>query len=430
MLKEKLTNLSIVTPDPFLRKVQYLIGLSIIALLISCVYSPVVYLSFSGPDDHWMLLKNPYINPAHYNWDYFKAIFQRVNAIQYSPLNTLYYSLVYKINGFDPYYFHLMNVIIHFLSTISVFYLSKNILASFRIGNRLPICFIVAVIWGIHPLNVEAVAWISGSKILICTLCTIISLSQFISWYLTKKNYKIVISIFLFIISFFFKEQAIITPVMYVLFIIFFKMNESKRIDFDIYEIFFLLITFTITYFLIRFTIEVNYGPDLIFPPIKYYPLTQKFFLICYCLYFYILNLFLPNGLHYNYNFPFAPYDITPLRFIILPFVILLIGVISVYMLRKSKNRNFNLFCIFIGFSQIALELQVLPMTRPAIVADRYMYFPAIPIILMISVFLFNKIKTKSLKEIFIPLFILYIAFLASYCNQMASYWQHFNLIK
>ncbi|ANI89375.1 hypothetical protein A9P82_08770 [Arachidicoccus ginsenosidimutans] len=423
-------NLINIESDQYLHKVYFFIGAATLILMVAFVYSPVSYLSFSGPDDHWMLLKNPYIKPAHYDWAYFNAIFHRVNNLQYSPLNTLYYSFIYKINGFDPYYFHVMNIIIHFLSTISVFYFAKNILIAFKIDNILPISFLTAMIWGIHPLNVEAVAWISGSKILICTLLTIVSFNLFIVGYTNKQIIKQIGSLLLFIISFFFKEQAIITPIMYLIFILCYKLNESGKLFFTISEITFLAVSFIISYFFIRITIQVNYGPALEFPPIKYYPLIQKFLLICYCAYFYISNFFFPSGLHYNYQFPFDPYDITPPEFKIYPFIILVIVVAVFYSIKKSKNQYFNIFCIFLCIVQISLELQILPMTRPAVVADRYMYFPLIPLIMTMLVFLFKFKRNKAIRQILDPIFIIYILYLSLYCYQMANYWQHLNLIK
>lgn len=415
--------------DNYLRNIYHGVGFLTLVLLVSFVYSPVASLSFSGPDDHWMLLKNPYVNPESYDWAYFKAIFKRVNDIQYSPLNTLYYSFVYKINGFDPYYFHVMNVAIHFCSTVSVYFLSKNVLSAFDIDNTELISFFTCLVWCIHPLNVEAVAWISGSKILICTLCTILSFNIFISGYRKKKVHLLLVSFLLFVVSFFFKEQAIITPIMYLIFILFYKLKKNGKISFSIMDILFLFVSFTVSAFFIWHTIHVNYGEAIVFPPIKYYPLTQYFFIVCYCFFFYVSNFFLPRGLHYNYDFPFEPYDITPIEFKLYPFIVLILVLVVVHLYRKSKNKYFNLFCICICLSQLSLELQVLPMTRPAVVADRYMYFPSITLIMASLVFISKYIHTTIFKQIVSPVLLLYVAYLVIYCNQMAGYWEHFNII-
>ncbi len=71
-----------------------------------------------------------------YDFHYLYGIFKKDFDIQYSPLNTLYYSLVYKINGFDPYYYHLFNIILHLANAILVFYVVRNISGLFNYKNK------------------------------------------------------------------------------------------------------------------------------------------------------------------------------------------------------------------------------------------------------------------------------------------------------
>lgn len=120
------------------------------------------------------------MHPEKYSFYYFDNIFHRISNIQYSPLNTFYYSLIYKINGYDPYYFHLANVIIHLINTLLVFLLSKQILRAFNIQGASYISLITSFLWGICAVNVEPVVWISGSKILISTFLTLVSFLCFI----------------------------------------------------------------------------------------------------------------------------------------------------------------------------------------------------------------------------------------------------------
>lgn len=58
----------------------------------------------------------------------FKECFFPENEIQYSPLNSIYYSLVYRINRCDPFFFHLFSLIGHLVNIFLVYYVVKLVL--------------------------------------------------------------------------------------------------------------------------------------------------------------------------------------------------------------------------------------------------------------------------------------------------------------
>ncbi len=415
---------------PTMKATYGFLGAAFFLLVVSFVYSPVTTLGFSLPDDHWMLLKNEYVHPEKYNWEYFKTIFSRISNIQYSPLNTLFYCLIFKINGFDPYYFHLANVVIHIINSLLVFKLAQHLLTVFSVPNKLFASYIVALFWSIHPMHVEVVAWVSGSKILLCTLFTLVSFNQFILGVVTKKVSLYLLSILCFVVSFYFKEQAIITPVMFLLLLIFYKLQNLKKIRFTVIEITFLFVMFGLTILFGLYTIHVNYARELDFPPINYYPLTQRVILIAYCLFFYFSNLIVPRNLKYHQEFPFSPYETTPDIFAIYAFIMLVAGALIVYLILRSKDRWFYAFCFLVALAQLSLELQIIPMTRPAMVADRYMYFPAITLLLALIPGLMKFRKIPIARFLYRPLGTAYLIYFILYSNQMANYWHNLNLIK
>ncbi|MCH5687935.1 hypothetical protein LWM68_28920 [Niabella sp. W65] len=145
-----------------------------------CAYSPVTAIFFSKPDDPWMLLKSEKVI-LDLDWKYIIAIFDPSGEIQYSPLNTLYYSLIYKINGFDPYYFHLSALVLHCVNSLLVYLASKKLLHYFKIGKADVIAYTITFLWSIHPLNVESVVWISASKVLLFGFFTLLSLISFLN---------------------------------------------------------------------------------------------------------------------------------------------------------------------------------------------------------------------------------------------------------
>src|SRR5882757_7864462 len=118
-----------------LATIERVAGILCILLPALFCYNHIVVLSFSTPDDRWMLLKNPLVHPVDFSFSYLVKTFTSFNDIQYSPLNTIYYYLVFQINGFDPYYFHLFSFIFHLLNAAIIYGIAKEMLKAFDIAN-------------------------------------------------------------------------------------------------------------------------------------------------------------------------------------------------------------------------------------------------------------------------------------------------------
>lgn len=418
--------------DNHLSRIMQIVCLLLVAICMAIAYSPITRLNFSDPDDHWMLLKNEYVHPGHYSLAYFGEIFGRVNNVQYSPLNTLYYSSIYRINGYDPYYYHLANVIIHFLNSILVFLLTRELLNAFRVSGAIYIAFITWFLWALNSTHVEPVAWISGSKILLCTCFTLCALILFLKGILNGKRIYLILSFTAFIVSFFFKEQAIITPVLCVIFIFFYNLSGQGKITIKGSNLIILLLFFGCSILFGLHTIKVNYQQSSIIPPIHNYPFSQKILLICYCFSFYFYSVIFPFDLHYNYLFPFEPYGRVPWIVYISPLAVMLAIAFYYWLYRKSASFNlYMLLCCFF-LVEIFLELQIIPMTRPAIMGDRFMYFPSIPLLITLSKMGYDFFRSKNAIPAYISFLFLvfYAGSLITRTHHIVDSWINFNLIK
>ena len=76
----------------------------------------------------------------------------------YIPLTTLSFAFEHYFFGYNPFVIHLTNLILHLLVTALVFFLAMQL--------RLPLIArgIAALIFGIHPIHVESVAWVTERK--------------------------------------------------------------------------------------------------------------------------------------------------------------------------------------------------------------------------------------------------------------------------
>lgn len=133
--------------------------LSLIAL-VGAAYWPVHDFEFVNWDDPWYILKNPYIQSWHPSnlWDIATQIINR----NYSPMIIYTLLVEYTVFGIEPAGYHLVNVALHMLNAVLVFVLVRQLSGSKAVGWG------TAALFAIHPVQIEAVAWVSSVKGLVC----------------------------------------------------------------------------------------------------------------------------------------------------------------------------------------------------------------------------------------------------------------------
>jgi hypothetical protein len=400
-------------------------------VLISIIYSSITQIRFAFVDDKWMLLDEKLIIVPKVDWDFLKQVFTRINSLQYSPLNTLYYYFIYQINGYDPYYYHLGSFIIHALNVLLVFILVRKILILFKISNIEILAYGVALIWAVLPLNVESVIWISASKILLYTFFGLISFILFLDAFLEGSKYLYVASIVTFILSFLAKEQAVLFPFMMILFV--FTYQQKNKLGLSISRMLKYISPFFILALIFGLVTlyTVIYGGGS--HDIERFPFSQRIVLMFYCICFYIFNNFIPVNLHYHYAFPIHSGQSLPFIYYLYP--VLLLSIMWQFFVLAKKKTNFYLylFCFGIFMIHLILCIQLVPLPRAAMIADRYMYIPSVGLLLIAAVIL-NENFDLSFKKMNRPAilisfaFVIYMLFLTVSSYDLVENWKKMQL--
>ena len=144
----------------------------IIALILIVI---AVYFSIIGHDflykwdDQWVVI-NKYTDTG-LDWKNLWAVLTEFYHGQYAPFNELSYILIHAVFGYSPMAFHVASILWHVANTVLLFLFLSRLLKMIP-GNPLAeqsrnIAWICTLLWAVHPVNVEPVAWISASKILV-----------------------------------------------------------------------------------------------------------------------------------------------------------------------------------------------------------------------------------------------------------------------
>lgn len=134
------------------RYLPYLVLLAITFL----VYALSLDNGFVLYDDDIYVLKNPLLLTP--SWSGLAGVFTESYLANYHPLHTLSYLVDRLLFGFDPRGYHCINLLLY-ASGVLMLYAFLN-----RAFSDRRLAFLAALIFAVHPVHVESVAWISSRK--------------------------------------------------------------------------------------------------------------------------------------------------------------------------------------------------------------------------------------------------------------------------
>ena len=372
-------------------KIFYLLSLS---LATGLVYFPILgndFLYFW--DDQWVVMN--YYTEGGFNIENIWAIFTEFYHGQYSPLNESLYLILYSLFGYDPFAFHLASLLIHFINVLLVF---KCVILLFEMRSKMEvkyytgIAFLTALLFAIHPFNVESVAWMSASKVLVYALYYLIATYFFIRYLQKNKIIYLVFTAVFFIFSFLGKEQAVTFPVwMLLIYWIAGYSFKDKKVWLTTLPFICLALLGGVVTMLSQ---SATGGGELSEAPS--YLIWQRFVYACYSFCEYLFKCILPFKLSYLYPFPTIIGDPLPTWLLVYPLLV----IVSVASFWKYLVSNKVLFCSLIFFFiHIAVTLHIISLSRFAVVADRYVYIASTGICFALSyltIYLINKFKKRG----------------------------------
>lgn len=196
-------------------------SLSVIMLIlcVAVVFWGTLGNGFVSWDDRNYLLDNPYVHGL--SADNLREIFSSFRNGNYHPLPLLSYAVEYEFFGLSSRGYHAVSLLWHAGNAILVF----TFLRALRINAWA--AFAATLLYALHPMRVEAVAWVTGRKDLMCTGFSLGALLAYVAWTRSgrRRDYWLVLGLFL--LALLSKGTALVLPPLFL----FIDRLEGRKLD-------------------------------------------------------------------------------------------------------------------------------------------------------------------------------------------------------
>ncbi|MCD4780044.1 MAG: tetratricopeptide repeat protein [Candidatus Omnitrophica bacterium] len=324
------------------------------------------------------------------------------------------FALNYHFHQLDPSGYHLVNTLIHIFNALLVFIFAWQIISlpqfegGFLKQNQMLISFFTAIIFVVHPVQTQAVTYISQRFASLATFFYLVAVCSFLQARMYSNG---CVRIFFYglmlaatFLGLFTKEIFITLPVMLILIELFLLRRDyyNSRSPALFLFIFFAIISLLVIPFLFNFNMksvvfsprisESHHGEVITWPK---YILTQ----------FRVLSTFtrllvVPINQNLDYDFPLSQSLLEWKTLGCLLWLMSLLGA-AFLLRRKYPIMSFGVFWFF-----IVLSVNFIP--RPHVIFEHKLYLASVGFCLVLIGFLFRCFKGKTL-TILIVLLISYI---------------------
>ena len=337
-----------------------MLHLALLMLAVAAVLYPVLGASFVNWDESMYIVNNPTIKTL--SWANLKRIFLTADLKLYTPLVTFSYALEYRVFGLDPLIFHATNLLLHVFNTLLVYCL----ISLMGFGGRIP--FVAALLFGIHPMHVESVAWVPERKDMLYAWFYLFASCAYLLWLQTGKNRWYRVALVAFLCSLFSKPMAVTLPAILLLLDYWEGRKFTLRMLAEKIPFALLALAFAgaLAYFNVTNT-EKSYRVELLW----------QILLPLHNLFFYLKKMLWPSELS-------AVYATTGGVGVLGGYALLaLAGFAALW--RWGRASRLAVFCSLYGVLSILPVLQILKF-GPVVVADRYSYLPSLGLLLAVAV--------------------------------------------
>jgi tetratricopeptide (TPR) repeat protein len=383
----------------------------IILLLTFVAFLPMLQNGFTNWDDPVYVTENALIKDL--SGDGIKEIFSTPVSSLYHPLTILSLAFNYAASELKPFSYTFTNLILHLFNTFLVFFFI------YRLTDKKVIpAIVVSLFFGIHPMHVESVAWISERKDLLYTFFLLGALIAYLKYNAKPGLLPYLTVTLLFLLSLLSKPSAIIFPALLIL-IDFYQSKPFTIRKYIVEKIPFGLLALAMVFVTLQLQ-SVQNIEEARFSSFEGLLFGFYGFII------YIIKLFVPYGLSAFHPYP----ENTSLSglFYLAPVFSLIILYLA-YHFRKNRTLLFGLGFFFVA---VLPNLKFLPYGN-SLMAERYTYVSYIGLLFIIGIFIHNilykKIPTKAGKPLAVLIILLAATAFTIQTHERTKIWNNSKVL-
>lgn len=386
-----------------MKKINPYIHILVIAILGFIIYANSLKSSFIW-DDYGLIKDNNYIKhwvnlPKIVIEDFGAGGGTRSNF--YRPLQMILHMAGYSLWGLNVIGYHLTSVFLHILTAIALYFFVYAIVCNTSIA------FLASLLFVTHPINTEAVCYISGVSDPLSLLFILLCFIFYIKSLNSKSIAPYLLALLIFAVALLSKENAVIVPILILLYHYSFRKNlEIKKVI-----PFFIIL---LSYVLLRLTIL---NPFIqIHVPIT--SLLQKLPGCFVALAEFSKLLLLPFNLHVEYGN--KVFNISDPRVITGALLSLLLIIFAFLKRKQNPLVFFSIGWFFIAFLPVS---NIYPI-NDSFMMEHWIYTPSIGFFIILSNLIYLPLKNKRLVFLLRTLVIALIVFYSYLTIKQNEYWK------
>lgn len=330
-------------------------------LITFLVYGSSLQNGFVRWDDGLLIYENPSIRSMTPGT--LKTIFTTYDPELYIPLTFLSYQIDYLLGGTNATVYHMQNLFWHTLNALLIAWLML------LLTRKQWLALFAGLLFAVHPLHTEAVAWASARKDVLSTFFFLTSLSAYLSYCARRKRALYYGSLVAFLFALLAKVTVITLPILLLLFDIRERREWHRNMLLEKLPFFALSIALGVIALIGKTGVLASST------------LGEKILMAPKSVIFYLEKIFAPVGLTALYPFT-GPVSLARAD-MLLPFVLFLILILIAFIsLRRTRDIFFGIFFFLITVSPTLPNFAKGDFFYFA--SDRYAYVPSIGIFFLV----------------------------------------------
>ena len=372
-------------------------------------YSPIKNNKLTNWDDDKYIINNPDIRKL--DSEHLKLLLTKDYEGNYHPVTMLSYAWNYSKGELNPQTYLYTNLFFHLFNVLLVFIFVRKLT-----GNP-AVSFISSLLFGLHPLHVESVAWASERKDVLYCFFFLLSLIAYLQ-YLKKSNWVYFVgSLVFFALSLLSKAMAVPLAVVIVFIDFFYSRKFSMRLIWEKIPYFALAIISGMI------AVQAQQVKDFV-PENSQWTFVDRLAIASHNFISYLIQVIAPHDLSILYPYPA---ELNFYHWLSFGLIILLLAGFLYFIVKKYPfitTQKIYLFGFLFFVVNIFLVLQILPV-GDAIMADRYTYVSYIGLFIIIG-FFFERLalKFKNYRSIIYGALGIYLLVLAIFTYERTNIWR------